>query len=160
MNKVKSDAAVKRDAPTDRRANKIAPYAVQLKPGEKVLMDVKFSVVPLVFFYIAAAIILIIVQRVSTNMIVTALSGMLCMMTAFEAAKTVLYVQSSVALITNDRIIGISGETKFNIALKKARIVSNGGSLLIEGGSLSRVRLRCLKSPVTVAALLRDLTEK
>ena len=145
---------------TDQHTKKITPYVMKLKPGEKVLMDVRFSAVPSVFYYIAAAIILIVVQRVSTSIIVTALTGMMCMVTAFEIAKVVLYVQASVALVTNERIIGISGEVKFDINLKKVKHIKSGTFLLIDGGPFNYVKLKYLKKPGAVVAFIQHLTGK
>jgi len=162
MNPVKSNvrAGAETGAQGGQHAKKITPYMRKLKPGEKVLMDVKFSVFPSILYYIAAAVALIVMQHAGTNRIVTALTGMMCMVVAFEAAKVVLYVQTSVALITTKRIIGISGETKFNIEVKKVKRVKSGGGLLIDGGPLNYVKLRCLRDPMKVAELMRNLSEE
>ena len=146
--------------PSNAHEKKIKPYMDMLKPGEHVEMDVEFSVVPYMFYYLGIAAAALIIQRFVTQPIALVILSLVCMFMSFEAARVLIYVQNSAVLITTNRIIGLSGATKCEVDLTKVNRLKQGSELLVDGGPYNFVKLRYLKNPRAVVCLLRDLTEK
>lgn len=142
---------------TSKNKEKIDKYIKQLKPGEEVLMNVQFSLMPMMLIYIVAVIIALVIQRTLSNMSLSLVINIFGMVMAMQMARLILYVQSSMVLITTSRILGIIGDSPCNVDLLRVKSLRGSSVLLVDGGPYNFCKLQHMKDRTAVIDLLGQL---